>query len=125
MVQDLLSAKGSSISNLCQLIERCDNENELRVGFDCLNEIMWTLSMIAPLNVQKGIIFDVLQEMKFSDKFDIYLNSAVTPHEAIKEYKTVVVQDLALRIHKRENFNRHNKAFEDELFCTYFPRSFS
>ena len=92
------------------------------MAFDQLNAIMWTLSSIAPLTEQKGIIFDVLKELKYSDKFGFFLSSALTPQEAINEYKTAVVQELSVRIRKWENFDRHNKKFEDDLFATYFSR---
>ena len=124
-VQELLCENGTSLTNLCQLIERSENENDLKIAFARLNDIMWKLSLFAPLTEQKGIIFQALKELKYSEKLGFYLNSALTPHEAINEYKTVVVQELAARIRKLENFNHRNKKFEDDLFATYLPRSYS
>ena len=60
MVEDLSSAIGSSLTNIFLLTERSENENEMRVGFDQLNEIIWTLPRIAPLNLQKGFVFEAL-----------------------------------------------------------------
>ena len=124
-VQEVLCENGTSLTNLCQLIERSENENDLKIAFARLNDIMWKLSLFAPLTEQKGIIFQALKDLKYSEKLGFYLNSALTPHEGINEYKRVVVQELAARIRKLENFNHRNKKFEDDLFATYLPLSYS
>ena len=39
-VQELLCENGSSLTNLCELIECSENENELKIAFARLNDIM-------------------------------------------------------------------------------------
>ena len=124
-VRNLLSENGLSFTDLCLLIERAENKNDLKLAFNCFNRIMWSMSLSAPLTEQNGIIFHVLKVLNFSDKFGSYLSSAPTPHQAIRAYKTAVVQELAAHIRQLENFKCHNSSFEDDLFSTYFPTPMS
>lgn len=95
------------------------------MAFNSLNEIMWTLSLIAPLTEQNGIISQVLKELKSSQKLCFYLKLAPTPHQALQDYKRAAVQELAEHFLKFENFQRQNSTFEKSLFATYFPRTLS
>lgn len=123
-VRNMLSENGSSLVKICSSIEGAKNKNDLKMAFDLLNEIMWTMSLIAPLTEQNGIISLALKELQFSKKFESYLKSAPTPHQAIRDYKRAVVQELAEQHLKLEHFQRCNKTFEDFLFEKYFPSTF-
>ena len=124
-VRNQLGDNGSSFTKICLSIEGAKNKRNLKVAIDSLNEIMWTMSLIAPLTKQNGIISQVLKELKSSQKFSFYLNSAPTPHQAIQDYRRAAVQELAEHFLKLENFQRHNSTFEDALFATYFPATLS
>ena len=124
-VWNLLNENGSSFTDLCLQIEGADNQNDLKLAFKRFNYIMWTMSLTAPLTEHNGIIFQVLKELKVSDKFASYLNSSPTPNQAIRAYKTAVVQELAVHIRQLEKFKCQNNSFEDDLFCTYFPPTIS
>ena len=124
-LQDSFTDKRSSLTVLCHEIERSDNENDLKVAFNHLNEILEKLAMIAPLTEPKGISFAVLKEMKCSHKLGFYLNSELTPEEAINEYKRAVVKDLSIHIRKRYNIKHRMKTFEDNLFRKFFPQRHS
>ena len=119
-VQNLLSESGTSLHNICLQIERAENMVDLKVAFARLNKIIGRISLIAPLNEQNGMISQILKDLTFSDKFSVYLNSASSPHQAIKAYKTAVVQELADHVHKLENFSRTTNSFEHALFSGYF-----
>ena len=119
-VQNLLSESGTSLHNICLQIERAENMVDLKVAFARLNKIIGRISLIAPLNEQNGMISQILKDLTFSDKFSVYLNSASSPHQAIKVYKTAVVQELADQVHKLENFSRTTNSFERTLFSAYF-----
>ena len=120
----LLNEDGSSFTKICISIEEAKSKKDLKVAFSRLNDLMWTLSMIAPLTEQNGIICEVLKELKFSKKFGFYLNTAPTPQEAICAYKTAVVQELAEHYRKLETFRSEHDRFEDALFNEYFPSTF-
>ena len=77
--------------------------------------------MIAPLTEPKGISFAVLKEMKCSHKLGFYLNSELTPEEAINEYKRAVVKDLSIHIRKRYNIKHRMKTFE-VYFVNFFHK---
>ena len=124
-VRDLLIDSESSLTDLFHDIERAGNDSNLKLAFNRLNEILWALSTVAPLTEHKGIIFTALKELGYSHKFASYLNSALTPYQAINDYKTSIVKDLSVHIRKRDNFKRSNKSFEDDLFLTYFPQTYS
>ena len=124
-VRNLLSEDGSSLTDICLLIESAKSKNDLKVAFGRLNKIVWVMSMIAPMTEQNGIIYEALKELKFSEKFGLYLNSATSPHQSILAYKTAVVQELAQHYRKLEDFTRHNNSFEDTLFSTYFSSTVS
>ena len=85
-VQKLLNEDESSFTKICILIEEAKSKKDLKKAFGRLNDIMWTMSLIAPLTEQNGIICEVLKELKFSKKFGYYLNAAPTPHEAVCAY---------------------------------------
>ena len=110
-----------SLPNLCLLIERAENADELQVAFARFNKLMWTISLTASLEEQNGIILKVLKELQFSDKFGLFLKSASNPQQAIFAYKTAVVQELGVRLHEYEEFTRNCKTFEDGLFSLYLP----
>ena len=119
-VENLLSESGTSLHNICLQIERAENMVDLRVAFARLNKIIGRISLIAPLNEQNGMISQILKDLTFSDKFSVYLNSASSPHQAIKAYKTAVVQELADHVRKLEIFSRTTTSFERALFSAYF-----
>ena len=119
-VQNLLIESGTSLHDICLQIERAENVVDLKVAFSRLNKIMGRISLIAPLGEQNGMISQIMKDLTFSDKFSIYLNSASSPHQAIKAYKTAVVQELADDVDKLETFSRSNNSFERILFSTYF-----
>ena len=123
-VRDLLIDDGYSLTDIFKDIERAGNESNLKLGFNRLNEILWALSTVAPLTEHKGVIFAALKELGYSHKFGSYLNSALTPFQAINDYKTSIVKELVEHIRKRENFKRINKSFEDDLFLTYFTQNY-
>ena len=124
-VRDLLIDDGYSLTDMFKDIERAGNESNLKLAFNRLNEILWALSTVAPLTEHKGIIFAALKELGYSHKFGSYLNSALTPYQAINDYKTSIVKELVEHIRKRDNFKRINKSFEDDLFFTYFTQNYS
>ena len=119
-VQKLLIEYGTCLPNICLMIERAENKDELKLAFARLNKVMWTISLTAPLNDETGIIFKILKELKYSDKLRYYLESAPTPHQAIIAYKTAIMEELAERVDNLEKFTRNCKRFEDNLFSTYF-----
>ena len=124
-VRDLLIDDGYSLTDMFKDIERAGNKGNLKLAFTRLNEILWALSTVAPLTEHKGIIFAALKELGYSHKFGSYLNSALTPYQAINDYKTSIVKELVEHIRKRDNFKRINKSFEDDLFLTYFTQNYS
>ena len=121
----MLSENGSSFTDLCLQIERAENKNHLKLAFSRLNRIMWTISLIAPLTEQNGVISEALKVLNVSDKLGSYLNSTPTPHQAIRAYKIAVVQELALQIRQWEDFKYHSESFEENLFSTYLTKTTS
>ena len=124
-LKNMLNDKGLSLTDLCDEIERSENESDLKLAFNRLNEILETLGMIAPLTEPKGISFATLRELKYSKKLAFYLNSELSPDEAFNEYKRAVVKELAVYNRKRDSIKRRMKTFEDNLFRTYFPQKHS
>ena len=120
----MLNEDESSFTKICILIEEAKSKKDLKRAFGRLNEIMWTMSLIAPLTEQNGIICEVLKELKFCKKFGYYLNTAPTPHEAVCAYKNAVIQELAEHYRKLDKFRSEHDKFEDALFNKYFPSLF-
>ena len=48
-VRELLNKDGLSFTNICTSIEEAKSKQDLKVAFGRLNDIMWRMSMIAPL----------------------------------------------------------------------------
>ena len=123
-VGKLLNKDGSSFTNICKTIEEAKNMKDLKAAFGKLNDIMWEMSLIAPLTEQNGIICEILKKLKFSKKFGFYLSTAPTPREAIFAYKRAAVQELSVQSRKFKNFRSEHGTFEDALFAQYFPSTF-
>ena len=115
----LLGEYRTSLPNICLSIERAENKDELQLSFAQFNKLMWTISFSGSLKEQNEIIFKVLIELRFTEKFGLFLKSASSPHQAILAYKNSVVQELAVRVHEQEEFIRNCKTFEDGLFYMY------
>ena len=123
-VHKQLKERASSLPNICIAIENAKNKNDLKVAFGRLNDVMSTLTLIAPLTEPNGIVSQVLHEFKFSKKFEFYLRTAPTPEEAILSYKTAVTKALSVHHRKMESFLRQQDIFENALFDKYFPPTF-
>ena len=123
-VHKQLKENSSSFLKICFAIEDAKNKNDLKVAFGRLNDVMSTLSLIAPLTEPNGIVTQVLHELKFSKKFGFYLHTAPTPEEAILGYKTAVTKELSDHHMKKESFLREQDIFENALFDKYFPPNF-
>ena len=119
-VRKLLREYGTSLPEICIMIESAENKNELKTAFARFNKVMWTMSLTAPLNDETGIIFKILEELKCSDKFCYFIMSAPTPQQAIVEYKTAIVEELAERVCNLEKFTEKCNRFETGLFIKYF-----
>lgn len=118
----LLRGYQTSLPNLCLLIERAENKDELQQAFARFNKLMWTISLSASFKQQNEIVSKVLKELQFSDKFGLFLKSASNTHQAILNYKNAVVQEFAVRVHEYQEFTRNCKTFEDGLFSMYLPQ---
>ena len=103
-VRTQLNEIGSSFPNICISIEETKNKNDLKVAFGRLNDAMLILSLVGPLTEPNGIVYQVLNELKFSKKFGFYLHTAATPGEAILGYKTAVVKEVSIHYRRIENF---------------------
>ena len=123
-VRKKLNENCSSFLNICISIEEAKNKNDLKVAFGRLNDVLLTLSLIAPLTEPNGIVYQVLNELKFSKKFGFYLHTAPTPAEAILGYKTAVVKEVSIHYRRIENFIKEQDSFENDLFDKYFPTTF-
>ena len=82
---------------------------------------MRILGLAAPLGEHKGIIVEALEELKFSDKFRLHLNTAATAQEAVMSYKTAVVEELAVNNRKMDILSRRDQSFNEELLASFFP----
>lgn len=122
-VRTFLSRSNSSLTDICVLIECAENRNELQISFGRLDRIMRILSLAAPLGEHKGIIVEALEELKFSDKFRLHLNTAATAQEAVMTYKTAVVEELAVNNRKMDILSRRDQSFNEDLLASFFPRS--
>ena len=122
-VRTFLSRSNSSLTDICVLIECAENRNELQIFFGRLDRIMRILSLAAPLGEHKGIIVEALEELKFSDKFRLHLNTAATAQEAVMTYKTAVVEELAVNNRKMDILSRRDQSFNEDLLASFFPRS--
>lgn len=119
-----LNDNSSSLLTICHSIEEAKNKNDLKVAFGRLNDVMLTLSLIGPLREPNGIVYEVLNQLKFSKKFGFYINSAPTLEEAILGYKTAVVKEVSINCRKIENFIKEQENLENDLFDKYFPPTF-
>ena len=120
-VRTQLNENASSFPDIFTSIEEAKNKNDLKVAFGRLNDVMLILSLIGPLTEPTGIVYEVLNELKFSKKFGFYLNTAPTVEEAIVGYKTSVVKEVSRNYRKIENFKKEQANFENNLFDKYFP----
>ena len=119
-VRKLLSEYGTSLPDICIKIESAENKDELKLAFARLNKVLWTMSLTAPLSDETGIISKILKELRCSDKLGYFLMSAPTPHQAILEYKTAIVEELAERVDYLKKFTDKCNRFEADLFSKYF-----
>ena len=119
-VRTQLNENASSFPDILISIEGAKNKEELKEAFARLNDVILTLSLIGPLTEPNGIVYEVLNELKFSKKFGFYLNTAPTVEEAIVGYKTSVVKEVSKNYRKIENFKKEQANFENYLFDIYF-----
>ena len=106
-VRKLLSEHGKSFPDICLKIESPENKDELKVAFAIFNKVICLMALTAPLNDESEIISKILKELKFSDKFGYFLNSAPSPHHAILAYKAAIVEELAERLDNLDKFTRN------------------
>ena len=119
-VRTQLNENASSFADILISIEGAKNKKDLKVAFGRLNDVILTLSLIGPLTERNGIVYEVLNELKFSKKFGFYLNTAPTMEEAIVGYKTSFVKEVSTNYRKIENFKKEQANFENYLFNKYF-----
>ena len=75
----------------------------------------------APAPEHDGLIRKALGSLQLSKKFTIFIGFEITVREAIKEYKSSILRDLAITIRRRKEQMRQDDELDRQLFSQLLP----
>ena len=91
----MLSATSSSVLQLCTNIESARSKEEVKAAFTQFNSIIRIFLKAAPNAQHESLVRDTHCYVGLSDRLSLLLQSAASVPEALAQYKTLVVTDLA------------------------------
>ena len=120
-VEKMLSATGSSISSLCSNIEEARTRDEVKIAFTSFNTVMRMFLEAAPRAEHDRHVRDALCSVDLSRRLRFFMESAPSVQEALAQYKTRVVTEVAELIRAQASFTALDDDKDDELLLRLLP----
>ena len=120
-VEKMLSTTGSSIRLLCTNIEKAKAKAELKAAFSKFNPVVRILLEAAPNTAHDSLVKDSLCSFQLSQRLKSSLEASVSVPEALKQYKSSVIADLAKVLQAQAALSSLDDEKDDELFLQLLP----
>ena len=118
----MLSATGSSVLQLCTSIESARSKQEVKAAFTQFNLVIRIFLKAAPNAEHDSLVRDSLCSVGLSDRLELLLQSAASVPEALSQYKTLVVTDLAEVLRVEATLSHLDDERDDELLLRLLPQ---
>ena len=118
----MLSATGSSVLQLCTSIESARSKQEVKAAFTQFNLVIRIFLKAAPNAEHDSLVRDSLCSVGLSDRLKLLLQSAASVPEALSQYKTLVVTDLAEVLRVEATLSHLDDERDDELLLRLLPQ---
>lgn len=102
-------------------IECAESRREIEIGFTKLNKYLRFLLRVQPARESYGTVRAAVENLKTSEKFTAHLKRSSSLEEALKRWKTEVVQELSFQIQNYSEEERNRTKFDRELLQHYLP----
>ena len=121
-VRDQLSATDRSLCAVCARVQEATTRGELREAFRQFNEVMRTFTEAVPQGADDQQFSELLGSLLSSNRLESLLKSQPSVPEAISDYKTLIIQDLAVALRRKEELLRSSEEHDDLLFDRWLPK---
>ena len=116
-----LQVTDDSFPKICRDIENATSRSMIKSVFRRFNSITQILLRLAPAAKYDNLISRALCELEASPRLQTFLSAAGTVRDAITDYKSSVLQDLAAIMTRNQESKRINDEKDDELFSRFLP----
>ena len=120
-VKQCLRLTNDSLLKICDDIEHATSRSVIKAVFRRLNSVTRIFLRLAPVERYDALINKALCELEPSPRLQTFLTSAASVQDAITEYKSTVLQDLAAIITRDQEDKRIHEEKDDALFSRFLP----
>ena len=124
-VTQLMALTNDSLYGICMEAEGSTNRGDLKVAFKRFNGVMRIFLGAAPGASYDLLTREAIESVRLSSRLSNHLGTAASVRDAIRDYKTGILQGLAVSIRRREARERHDDELDDELFSRFLPEPVS
>ena len=121
-VTTLLRATDDSLLKICRAVEGATSQDTLRLVFRRLNKVIRMFCEAAPNVRHQRLVKDAVSALPATSRFSNILQTVDTVQLAVKEYKSVVIQDLVISLRQAEMLEHLDDAKDDALFSEFFAK---
>ena len=121
-VNTLLRATDDSLLKICRAVEGATSQDTLRLVFRRLNKVIRMFYEAAPNVRHQRLVKDAVSALPATSRFSNILQTVDTVQLAVKEYKSVVIQDLVVSLRQAEMLEHLDDAKDDALFSEFFAK---
>ena len=120
-VKNILAATKQSLPEICADVENAPTKLALRQALAPLNEIMGIFLGLALSGTDGKRLAEYVGSLDLSDRLKAFIQAAASLREALKNYKTTIMEQLAVTLRSREDQKRSASELDDELFSMLLP----
>ena len=120
-VYRLLSITNDTFHGVCLEVEAATSKDADNKALRRLNGIIRMFLGAAPAPEHDGLIRKALGSLPLGKKFALFIVFEITVREAIKEYKSSILRDLAITIRRRKEQMRQDDELYRQLFSQHLP----
>ena len=120
-VRQCLRVAKDSLPKICGEIENSSSRSIIKAVFRRFNSITQIFLRLAPADKYKDLISKALCELEASPRLQSFLATAGSVQEAITDYKSSVLRDLAAIITRNQERRRIDDERDDALFSRILP----
>ena len=102
-------------------MENAPTKLALRQALAPLNEIMGIFLGLALSGTDGKRLAEYVGSLDLSDRLKAFIQAAASLREALKNYKTTIMEQLAVTLRSREDQKRSANELDDELFSMLLP----
>ena len=121
-VKQCLRIAKDSLPKICEEIENASSRSIIRAVFRRFNSITQIFLRLAPTDKYNDLISAALCELDASSRLQSFLTTASSVQDAITNYKSSVLRDLAAIITRNQERRRIEDERDDELFSQILPK---